>query len=376
MCPKVKYCFDKNYIRPTMREVNVLAVEEIETTASTKFSAGPDAPEVLESTITSIRRLPTTWKETYVVRIDSEFDCSPCDSIGIYAPNSDMLVERIFRLCGLEDRCVRIERTGQGPFNFEGMLSHFVRHKLDITTLPRKMLLMSLSRGAGKRKQLEYLCSKEGTRDYLSLGANWNTLADIIEEFECRPTLEDLIVNCELIKPRYYTLLGRQAEILVGIISKSLDGQTSFGHVSGFIRRLSQESLTNVPVEICFRRNKLFDQIPLMNLVCFCTGTGIAPYIAFSRTSKSQNPMCLVYGFRSEEDNILKHFDIGNEAIEVKSSENNYIQDCVDIIGRQTNGCCVFICGNFRMQRSVFTKIRETYPDLVEDKRIFFDSWQ
>jgi methionine synthase reductase len=383
MCPKIECSFDENYTRLSPREINTITVEEIgQAGNSAKFSLRtPGSPEILRSSITAVRRLPTTWRETYVVHLDSEFDHYPCDAIGIYAPNSDEMVERVFRLCGFEDRCIRIERTGQSSFSFEGMLSHFVKHRLDISTLLKKAHLMSLSRTAKKHRQLEYLCSREGTRDYLSLGSNWNTLADIIEEFECRPSLEDLLTNCELIKPRYYTLLGRQAEVLVGVISKTVDGQVLFGHVSMFVRDLCCESPINIPVEICFRKNKLFDRIPPKNLICFCTGTGVAPYIAFHRLlsgshGPGQKAIELVYGFRNEEDNILRYFNIDHRAIEIRSSENNYIQDSIHIIERHRDDCSVFICGNIRMQRATFMKIKEAYPDLVEDKRIFFDNWQ
>lgn len=384
MCPKIEYSFDRNYTRLGQKEINTISVEEIgEAGDSVKFGVGsPEAPQILKSSITMVRRLPTTWKETYVVHLDSEFDYYPCDSVGIYAPNSDELVEKVFRLCGFEDRCVRLERAGQDPFSFEGKLSYFVKHKLDISSLPKKALLGSLAKTAKKHRQLEYLCSREGTRDYLSLGVNWNTLVDIIEEFESRPSLEDLLVNCELIRPRYYTLLNKEAEVLVGIVSKTVDGQVLFGHVSRFIRDLCCLCPPKVPVEICFRKNKLFDRIPQKNLICFCTGTGIAPYIAFYRALDElhgldgQKTIELVYGFRNEEDDILRYFGVGGRTTKIMSSENKYIHNYISIIEKYRDDCGVFICGNIGMQRNVFMKIKEAYPNLVEDKRIFFDNWQ
>lgn len=398
MCPKVNYTFTSQFQRLQLRTSEVacekLQIEPSTLEASDSFIFNSDEFPVLQKAeLTEIETIPTVWKETFKVRLDSSIEYMPCDSIGLLVPNSEQIVDRICECCKFGNQRLKIERKGANGFVFEGMLRDFIRYRMDISTLPKKKLLLELSKNARKKNELEYLCSPEGSRDYMNIGLRMNTLLDVLEEFECEPTLEELILHCEILKPRYYSLIHKDgpAEILLGAVSKHIDGTTVYGHVSRFITDIcrgrlkhppaqSNTSLScSIPIEYCIRKNKLFEGFTSKNVICFCTGTGVAPFISFYRKlllGGAIEKLKLVYGFRSDQDNLLSYYnDVCGDAVLARSSAGRYVHEFVDAISEYQNDCNVFICGNMKMQRDLFLRIKAKFPSLVENKRIYFDNW-
>lgn len=359
--------------------------------------------------ITGVRKLACSWKNVYLLSLDAASNYIPGDAIGILAPNSDALVNRLMAVCGFENYMCRIERSGRDPFCFGGYLADFFKHMYDLTGLPKKIHLLRLARTSDMHERIEYLCSREGTLDYIKLAANWCSLIDIIEHFGCRPSLSDLIMNCECIKPRYYSLINSREdkyEILLGEMTKIVRGTKKRGHVSGFVKDVFanafdearavdlpdgmynkdikkyktapewQKKDGSMPIEMVYKKNILFRQSTTVDLICFCTGTGIAPFVSLYRNRNPKQRLCLVYGFRNDEDDLSLLFDINCRIVRAKSAIGSYVTDFVPVIGEYADACHIFVCGNMRMQRSIFQKIKETYPALVDGKRIFFDNWQ
>jgi len=387
MCPKINYTLVEGHKK-------LVASSEEHTRSLIKVSpstldAGHDI--VFDSTdfssfkssrITEIIRLPTTWRTVFKVKFEDEIDYEPCDSIGLLVPNPDDIVDRVMAQCGFENSRIKIERTGAGGFIFDGLLRDFIKFKMDLDTIPRKRLILELARKAAKKNELEYLCSPEGTNDYMRLGARMNTLADILEEFGCRPSIEELLVYCEILKPRYYSLIqaSGQAEILLGVISNCVDGCEMLGHVSRFVTAEYESGTApySIPVEYVLRKSALFHGFTSRNIICFCTGTGVAPCISFYRRyllSGCIDGLRLVYGFRSDEDNLLNYYDMKCDVILAKSSDKSYVYDFVDVIKEYNGDCNVFICGNMNMQRSVFMAIKSKFAQLIEEKKVYFDNW-
>jgi len=272
--------------------------------------------------------------------------------------------------------------TPPTPIHYQGPIFNFLKNHLDMTSLPKRMMLLNLSKRAKKRKELEYLASKEGEKDYLGMGVRMNGLVEILKEFECEPTVEELLRNYEEIKPRYFSFInegGKKGEILVGIIKKEIEGEVKYGHVSKFIenlnggrgvcegeskeerenlnlkesdREMDQEEMGqeerdqkernnalpihnphNSPhslplpltpplgnLKFTYRTNKLFsvETNKDKEFVCFCTGTGIALFLSLYRTCKFKR-ILLVYGFRDEEDDLTRWFGLGGENEEGES---------------------------------------------------------
>lgn len=398
MPPKVNYTVAEEFknldIKLLDRSTEKITIEHLEKDLKKGFVfKATNGCTLLDAKIVEIEKLQCTWKEVFKIKLDANIDYRPCDSIGLLVPNSDRDVERLCSICNFEDENVKITRTGPNAFTFQGCLKDFIKFRLDMTTLPKKKLLLELTRKCKKKTELEYVCSAKGTKDYLGMGLRMNTLIDILEEFECKPSLEELLTYCEIIKPRYYTLVNKDlnSEILLGVISKAVDDEACYGHCSRFIKTVFEAEIQkqghgfdkklvcNVPIEYCIRKNMLFEEIKAKNVVCFCTGTGIAPFIAFYRKyveTNQERSLKLIYGFRNDVDNLLNYYeDVTCDYVSAKSSDARFVYDCIDVLSKYESECVVFICGNMKMQRNLFLKIKERFPEFVDEKRIYFDNW-
>lgn len=387
MCSKVSYTVVENYkkLTPSTDEKIKSLIKVEPTPFDGLLFESADSTAVKPITIMKIERLPTVWKTTFKIEFSDEIDFDVCDAIGLIVPNPDEIVDRIMMQCHFKNAKIKITRSGENWFKFEGSLRDFIKHRMDLNTIPRKRLLLELSKNSVNKNGLEYLCSPEGMDDYMSLGTRMNTIADILEEFGCSPTVEELLAYCEILKPKYFSLLhsSGKSEILLGVISREVDECEIFGHFSGFVANLYSKCTKSdrivrceVPVEYTLRKSALFRGFGSKNIICFCTGTGIAPYIAFYR-KLFQNGMIdtlkLVYGFRSAADNLLRYYDVDCDVVLASSSDGKHVYDFIDVIGEED--CNVFICGNMNMQKDVFEKIKIKYPRLVEERRVYFDCW-
>lgn len=389
---RIEYTFNPDYTLITPKEYN--AVEVVGEECRVPESQSPGSCEVYEFTsaealatapveILSVSRLPCTWRSVYKIRLNHTSDYVPGDAIGLVVPNSDELVDRLFAACGLRDFRCTLTRSGLRPFRFAGRLRDFFKYRCDLAGLPRKIHLLGLARTATLRTHLEYLCSREGARDYARLGTNWNSIVDVIECFGCRPSVADLVRNCEFIKPRYFSLVNARhlvCEIVLGVMSRGLGDSLRLGHVSGHVHRLPDRSTGAVSpfgcAEVLFRKNMLFDPSSMECLVAFCTGTGVAPFLSFWNNKRPGQELVLVYGFRNDEDDLTRYYSLGCPIIRAKSSGGARVTDHVSVLDGYKDRCHVFICGNMKMQRSVYEKIKAMHPLLVESKRVFFDNWQ
>ncbi|KAI4292496.1 methionine synthase reductase [Pancytospora philotis] len=372
-------------VRPSeYNEVTVTCIDEPAGAATPVFSAGgANAPQPIPIRITELEKLPCTWKAVYRVRLDATDSYGPGDAVGLVVPNSDELVDRLMRQARMHNRYCRIERTGMQPFVYEGYLRDFFKHRCDLTGLPKKIHLLSMARSSPRLREVEYLSSREGARDYLRIGAEWRTIPDILEHFDCRPSPEELLRNCEFIKPRYYSLTnanGQAHEVILGEMTRRTPEVVKYGHVSGYINRLHGASADTPgrcdPLFALFRANVLYNKMDTSCVVCFCTGTGIAPFLSLYNNRAPGQTLVLVYGYRNDEDDISRLYDIDCEIVRAKSADKRYVTDHCGAIEAYKDTCSVFVCGNMRMQRDVYARIKALYPAIIEGKRLYFDNWQ
>ncbi|KAL0266161.1 UNVERIFIED_CONTAM: hypothetical protein PYX00_011878 [Menopon gallinae] len=244
--------------------------------------------------IKDVARRRCTWRTVHAVTLGTQAAFCPGDSLGLFVPNDAQLVDRLFALCSLSDACVSIVRDGRHGFTYTGTLRDFFLHHVDLHTLPRKSFLYALSKTSPRGQMLEYLCSREGTQDYFGMLGR-NSVVDIVETFECRPSAAVLVEHCEIIKPRFFSLtnrLGSDAEILVGAIRN--------GHVSRFVAGCRAGDAVGCYV----KENRLMRMTSSAMLLCICTGTGVAPFLAFARNKADSQALWLVFGCRGVEDDL------------------------------------------------------------------------
>ncbi|KAI5152844.1 methionine synthase reductase [Enteropsectra breve] len=398
---KIHYDFTPNFTKICPKDYNFIEITEPQESSEHDITQtyrlkNENIIKTTAAQFSKIEKLDCNWREVFKIHIESTEPIDshkPGDAIGLIVPNSDHIVLRLMKLCNISNRRICVKRTGKAPFEYDGTLFHFIKNHMDLSSLPLKIVLLTLANTAEEPAHLQYLCSREGTRDYMRAGAVNASLVDFIERFCCKPSLEDLLRYCEFIKPRYYTLInscGATPEILLGIIENNIhlksinpDENASFGHVSSYIKTLHHMPNTCHAVSVCFRQNMLFDLNPSKNLVCFCTGTGIAPFIALYRNGRNlYENICLLYGYRSDNDNLLQAYlpemenDDKLKIVYSSSSNQEYVTRNIDIIADCMDDVKIFICGNMKMQRDVFSLIKDRYPRLIEEKRVFFDNWQ
>lgn len=339
--------------------------------------------EYCRARIVEAEKLGASWRDVYRIKFDEKFHFKPGDSIGMLCPNSDTLVDEIMEVLGIKNSYCQIRRPGKNSFSYTGAIRDFFKYHFDFTSLPKKSLLANLARGCTEtnRKYIEYLCSKEGMADYLGMGRRWNNIIDIIKTFKCRPVLEEVIGECEIVKPRYFSLInkiGRESEILVGITNKIFDGFVRYGHVSDFLVRSEAEE-----VELSLRTNLLFRMdYSSRKLLAICTGTGIAPFLSFVSNLQPHQSIWIIYGFRNDEDDLSKLIEPDKKVrvSRVKSSAGVYVTDylieSIDEVKEYVDEeCIVYACGKMEMQKRVFEIFKNEFPRVVEAKRLVFDQW-
>ncbi|CAD27143.1 putative oxidoreductase [Encephalitozoon cuniculi GB-M1] len=381
----VRFEYNENYTKSMPNTFNKVEITPIDAGSLPRKFVFPSIENVECHTarIVEVEKLKTDWREVYRMKLDKKFDFKPGDSIGILCPNNDALVDEIMEILGLKDFGCQINRTGRSPFNYTGMIRDFFKHHFDFTSLPKKSLLFNLARSCTEtnRRYIEYLCSKEGTADYLGIGRGWNNTIDIIRTFECKPALEEVIGECEIVKPRYFSLInevGRESEILVGITSKIFDRFVRYGHVSDLVIKSKTEE-----IGVCLRTNFLFRMdYSSRKILAICTGTGIAPFLSFVSNLQTHQTIWIIYGFRNDEDDISRLIDSSRKVkiSRVKSSSGLYVGDYLmmkaDEIREYIDGECIaYVCGKMGMQRQIFEIFKRKFPDVVETKRLVFDQW-
>lgn len=401
-----------SYSKPTIVLKKETNVEDYEGKGIEFISHFGNQP--IKTKIKKISKLPTLWKESFLLEVDLEKQYQPCDSIGLYIPNLDQDVDNLMTYLGISDRKVKIKRTGMSAFEYMGTVRDFLLTKMDIKVVPKKKAIYSFIKSSQLKNELEYLTSKEGQKAYLRIVSERWTLLDFLSTYLCQPTFEELVEYCDLIKPRYYTMIHQEGNIKV-VISINTDKviylnnsnkrepsschfptiiqDTSdslqrneihtevkyvLGHVSEFV--LNNFDKTDFHISAIFRTNQMFSNVE-ENLVCFCTGTGITPAISFYNTlykNQKVKNMKIIYGYRSKEDNLLNYLDKIDPSVEIKhalSSEGNYVYHYIDSIDKIKEKCTVFICGNMNMQKQVFEELAVRYPEIVKEKRVIFDNW-
>ncbi|OAG30467.1 hypothetical protein NEDG_02009 [Nematocida displodere] len=378
-------------------------------------------------------------KSVWRVRIEGvQMAYTPGDSVLLRVSNEKKASERILRQLGcLSGAYLQFERvhikTGRCVFSFQGRLGDYIEHFLDITSLPSKYCLyrLSLCAGEGRRDALEYLSSREGSRDYFSLNKNWNTLADIIEEFQVSLKLEDLLELSTEIKPRAFSLIqspSQDIEFICGLITKNNGESERKGHFSTFISQVTDKqqawvvqsgnpqpstaqpapqcpSTTTQPTTqpstalvygVVLKPNKLM-QMRASDSLLIATGTGVAPFVSFLR-HRSQNRLVLFYGCRAEEESILHGLGMvsgpGSECVYRGARE--YVLDertAIYIVYSRTNLSIhintflkineervaflletlqsVFICGKREVQKSLSEHFAQAHPQMP----LYIDDW-
>lgn len=313
-------------------------------------------------TVDKIIKLNCTWRNVYLIKFNEIInDFLPGDSLGLIVENYTDKIKTIMNQFEWKDENI--------VFNNQLMLISDILKVVDITLFPKIQFLKELVNFAQNKNELLEIIND--TRKYFVM-VNNKKFVDIIKLFNVKNVPFDLFLKYATpIMPRHYTLINKintKLEIIVGLFYKN----SQLGHVS---ETIVTGNIKNVGLNGFIKKNKLLldMQKKILNnesFHFFCTGLGITPYIAFSHYT---NNIELHYGFRNDCDNILLYLNRSLHGVLYKSSEKNYLTNYIEKYKNQYIN--IFICGNAQMQKHIFLKLKQIKPNLISEKKLFFDSW-
>lgn len=356
---------------PPKKPYQTIEITKIEPHISFIFHSPQNLPTV-PLKILSLENQNTNWRKTFKIKFDKKFDFIPGDSLGIYCPNSNQLIDTMLNVLKINPE-ESFEFT-LANYHFEGTFYEFFKYHYDFRAIPKKIFLYNLSNtiiNPEKKNALLYLLTQHGVNDYINLIKNYNTILDIIIFFECKPTSEMIFTFAQFIKPRYFSLINKRldnSEILAGIHEVKRNDETYYGQCSEYFLNPLNE------IHGFVRPNKLFQCSGENKILMIGTGTGIAPFLSFIQNHPGE--MWLIYGCRSKDDNLAKNLKIKSTIL--LSSENNrvtsFLKNNHEVQDYISNGTSIYVCGNISMMKEV-KGILENYKDVEIGKNLFFDSW-
>jgi len=330
-------------------------------------------------------------------------------NLGIYPENATSLVQKAASLLGLELKTVfSVEQNPEvvtkgkfkhpipSPISVETYLTRFC----DLQGALRKKQLKDLApfcSNDDNKNKLLFLASNEGKAEFeIQISSRLKGLVDIIEEFDVKLSLEQLIQISTLITPRLYTIASSNKKhpdcvhLCVSISDNALpDGKHKVGMTSDYLTRKHKESLQGKSLgkaRINIRDSTF--TLPLdanLPVIMVGPGAGVAPFKGFVDekahlvTGGIENPygdLTLYFGCKGHEWDYLykEEFNAHHGAGLLKElhcafsrdqAEKVYVQD---LILKNKDKVCqalfdlnglFYMCGSTSMGKSVMARLVE-----------------
>ncbi|XP_018324232.1 methionine synthase reductase [Agrilus planipennis] len=371
--------------------------------------------------------------------IDFEFEVG--DTIGILPCNSAYEIEQIIeklKLKEVADKFYKLsvsrdtsKKNPKIPQHIPeyGTIRNILQYHIDIRSPPKKLFLQTLSsytKAEEERKNIIFLCSKEGSTKYTEFISNNIGLLDLLNKYpSCCPPITAVLEHLPSLQPRPYSissspLIENQLHITFSvitfdngrkgvctgwleslIISDSENIETKFGSLS-----LNNSSIVKELVPFYFRKPKMrFPKDPSTPIIMIGPGTGVAPFVGFLQTRLLQKVNGLTWLFFGckycDKDFIFKQqlHDFKEKGTLTKlftcfsredDSNKKYVQDLIMENGKEfvelvdKDGAVVYVCGDVKnMMKDVkcaiikcFVKFKKDFNDDEEKASKFVKSLQ
>ncbi|EPR79908.1 NADPH cytochrome p450 reductase [Spraguea lophii 42_110] len=332
---------------------------------------------ISKANINKIEKLSTTWKKVYKVELDSTLSYNPGDSVGIIVSNREIYVNEIFKILNIKDRSIEIKikdkKSKEFKIVYRGLISDYFRNVFSFTEIPKKSFLKAIIECSEEKEIIKFLVSKEGSKKYFEL-LKYN-LIEILTFLKAKPTLEHLVYFANNIKPRYYSLTNedKNLEFYIGVENT----EHIKGHCSSFFDNIYFNSKTHKEKHVYVlgvKKNEFFNLRKSKKYLFISCGIGITPFISFSNHIDNY---WVIHGTRSKQDDLTTHLRKKGEITTIISKHErieNFIKN--ELVGDFIKeNCLLYICGPIEMQKKVYNTIKEFYNFVLNEKRVFFDSW-
>jgi sulfite reductase (NADPH) flavoprotein alpha-component len=275
----------------------------------------------------------STVPEGYERPIDHfEFDLtgsglsySQGDSLGLWPSNDDVQVEKVLKALKMTgDEAIRIKAIDSNrsePLPEVFTVRKLLTEILDIGGWPKRRFYEYLALSATdptEKEALEFLCTKEGKKDYQAHGEESFTFAELLEKYpSASPSIGHLIDYIPDIKPRLYSIasssrLRSDDEVHLCIIKNEWNGTSGrncVGVCTGWLEGLNPGS-DGIPLRGCVHPSAVtLPEQHTTPMVMVALGTGIAPMRAFieeraaaKADGEECGPMMLFFGARNRQE--------------------------------------------------------------------------
>ena len=197
--------------------------------------------------------------------------------------------------------------------------------RLDIKGFPKKAVLRTLAEYCQDEKEanlLLFLSSRNGSDAYNRLRTEMFSVQILLAAFDSfKLTLEVMASLVGPLQPRFYSCCRKQVNSSFQIVFnvtendsiESVPESKIKGACSGWLESLKLDNDELLPIQQRSISHFRLPPEPLpidRPIIMIATGTGVAPFIGFLETLKSQNSnfklfTWLIYGFRSFKDDFI-----------------------------------------------------------------------
>eukprot|EP01094_Clydonella_sp_ATCC50884_P014473 TRINITY_DN248_c2_g1_i2.p1 TRINITY_DN248_c2_g1~~TRINITY_DN248_c2_g1_i2.p1 ORF type:complete len:639 (+),score=234.84 TRINITY_DN248_c2_g1_i2:99-2015(+) len=243
------------------------------------------------------------------------------DHLGVYAPNSDHVVEEAAEL--LQEDLERVfklrdenKRVVLGPMKVRRALQYFV----ELTAVPRKAFLSHLVPYTSEASELQRLNDAISSQDRYNewIKTPGRTVLEVLRELpSCHVPFHFFLEICPSMNPRYYSIsssphIAEGSAHLTAVVVEfeSATGRLHRGVSTTHLARTQPGQ--RLPV---FVRKSTFrlPRDPLLPVIMIGPGTGVAPFRGFIQERKAMldrgknlGPAILFYGCRKRTDYLYR----------------------------------------------------------------------
>ncbi|RIA98415.1 hypothetical protein C1645_870670 [Glomus cerebriforme] len=383
---------------------------------------------------------PEALKRTIHLELDikdfqEKLEFIPGDSFGIIAPNSEKLSLEILKTLGIDENEINQEISIESvegtelPSHLKNAKSTSIKELLqygvDLTSLPRKALLRLMAEYTAdeeEKKTLLFLCSKQGTTQFIRLREQVPTLLDLLVTFpSCKPPLERLLDVLPSQQPRYYSIVNSPLvnRDLLQFAFNIVDYKTpdpyntrKYGvctpwldNLSGYVKERNERIplTTKINIPIFMKPNPHGFAVPAdisRPIIMIGPGTGVAPFVGFIQHREQQiiverklnniekifGEMWLFYGcrdiekdylYREELERFLEHGILKELLVAVSRAPNaglngnpKYVQDLLRKRGQEIyelldqKNAIIFVCGD---AQGMAKSVNDALADILVD---------